>query len=182
MSSVAVGATEPEPGPQPKRRRLLDAGGSIEDDETARRKMRDAFVYKLGVNGTNGNYDGFDPDNIGDIKRLYLHAGTASTMHNLSAMGYFARLGDLPMMRWLYANGADTRDEDVGYWFPMWLAVVNGNVEVCKWLFAHGAAGDIKRRSRVNHPPLLMAAPFLPMPLATSLDQAFDEASVGGSY
>ena len=31
-----------EPGP--KRRRLLDAGGPIEDDETARKKMRDAFL------------------------------------------------------------------------------------------------------------------------------------------
>ena len=34
--------------PDLKRRRLLDAGGPIEDDETARRKMRRA---KLGVPG-----------------------------------------------------------------------------------------------------------------------------------
>ena len=45
-SSVAKnGATEPEP----KRRRLLDAGGPIEDDETARQKMRDAKVYAIEV-------------------------------------------------------------------------------------------------------------------------------------
>ena len=62
-------------------------------------------------------------------------------------MGYFARLGDLPMMRWLYVNGADTRDVDVAVWFPMYNAAACGNLEVCKWLFDHGAAKDIKRRT-----------------------------------
>ena len=41
-----------------KRRRLLDAGGPIEDDETARQKMRDARVYRIGVDGTPGSFDG----------------------------------------------------------------------------------------------------------------------------
>ena len=35
--------------PEPKRRRLLDAGGPIEDDETARQKMRDAKIYDIEV-------------------------------------------------------------------------------------------------------------------------------------
>ncbi len=59
MSSVAaVGATEPGPGPEPdrKRRRLLDAGGPVEDDETARQKMRDAEVYERGVDRTYEEY------------------------------------------------------------------------------------------------------------------------------
>ena len=59
MSSVAVGGTEQEPGPQLKRRRLLDAGGPIEDDETARRKMRDAPVYARG-----GDENGIMMDSI----------------------------------------------------------------------------------------------------------------------
>jgi hypothetical protein len=62
-------------------------------------------------------------------------------------MGYFAREGDLPMMRWLYVNGADTRDVGVGCWFPMYAAADNARTEVGKWLFAHGAAKDIKRRT-----------------------------------
>ena len=40
--------------PDLKRRRLLDAGGPVEDDETARQKMRDAKVYERGVDGTWG--------------------------------------------------------------------------------------------------------------------------------
>jgi hypothetical protein len=64
-------------------------------------------------------------------------------------MGYFARSGDLPMMRWLYVNGADTRDVDVPRYFPMHEAggIPYGNIEMCKWLFAHGAAKDINRRT-----------------------------------
>ena len=61
-------------------------------------------------------------------------------------MGYFAGKGDLRMMRWLYVNGADTRDVDVVNNFPMYRAVFHGHMDICKWLFQHGAAGDIKRR------------------------------------
>ncbi len=148
MSSVAVGTAEPGPGPGPdrKRRRLLDAGGPVEDDETARRKMRDAEVYKRGVRGTRGEYDGFDPENVGDVKYVKNYRRPYdSPIYTIKPMGYFARFGDLPMMRWLYVNGADTRDEDVDYWFPMVLAAAAGHNEACRWLFVHGAAKDIKR-------------------------------------
>ena len=53
-----------------RRRRLLDAGGPVEDDETARQKMRDAKVYERGVDGTWGEYAGFDPDNVAGV--IYL--------------------------------------------------------------------------------------------------------------
>ena len=145
MSSVAVGTTEPEP----KRRRLLDAGGPIEDDETARQKMRDAEVYARGVRGSPGNFAGFDPDNVGDVKSVGIYG---SATNAIKPMCYFARLGDLPMMRWLYVNGADTRDEDVDFYFPMYFTAVLGKIEACKWLFAHGAAKDVKRRARENYP------------------------------
>ena len=56
------------------------------------------------------------------------------------------------MMRWLYVNGADTRDEDVDFCFPMYVAALQGHLDVCKWLFAHGAAKDVKRRICKNHP------------------------------
>ena len=146
-SSVANnGAAEPEP----KRRRLLDAGGPIEDDETARQKMRDAKVYARGVDSTYGDWVGFDPDNVADVKCL----SPKNSSYHIKPVSYFARDGDLPMMRWLYVNGADTRVVDMDYWFPMWWAVANGEMEVCKWLFAHGAANDIKRRTRWNESPL----------------------------
>ena len=151
MSSVAVGTTEPEP----KRRRLLDAGGPIEDDETARRKMRDAEVYARGVNGILFEYAGFDPDNVADVKSVRgAYNADAADEHAIKAMGYFARKGDLPMMRWLYVNGADTRDVEVAINFPMFLAAAQNHLEACKWLFAHGAAKDVRRRIRENHPYL----------------------------
>ena len=146
--------TAEEQEPELKRRRLLrlDAGGPIEDDETARQKMRDAKVIDAERRGAvvrtreddeNYGHDGFDPDNVRDVKEL---GG------DIRPMGYFAYRGDLPMMRWLYINGADTRDLDIPDWnpdfaFPLLNAIDRGQLDACKWLFEHGAAADIKRTS-----------------------------------
>ena len=158
MSSVvAVGTTEPEPGPEPdrkrrrpkrrpKRRRLLDAGGPVEDDETAWQKMEDADVYGYDTDSPLVCV-GFDPFNVGDVKR-------DTENRAITPMGYFAALGDLPMMRWLYVEGADTRDEDLGFCFPMYEAARNGRLEACKWLYDHGAAKDVKRRNPNGRSPL----------------------------
>ena len=132
--------------PDLKRRRLLDAGGPIEDDETARQKMRDAKVYERYGQG----FVGFDPDNVADIKRTYAQKG--DDIYRIKPMGYFAERGDLKMMRWLYVNGADTRDEEVGFYFPMIRAVSFGHTDVCKWLFAHGASDDVQRRTNATLP------------------------------
>ena len=152
QGSAAVGAANGGGGgsgaaePESKRRRLLDAGGPVEDDETARQKMRDAKVYERGVRGTYEEFVGFGPDNVRDVKSVtWYDPGLGDA---ITPMGYFAEKGDLPMMRWLYVNGADTRDEDVVIYFPMWLAAKNGHLDSCKWLFAQGAAKDIKRRAR----------------------------------
>ena len=123
--------------PELKRRRLLDAGGPIEDDETARQKMRDAKVGEPG-----GEIAGFDPDNVVGLKSLVAsHSGG----YEMSPMGHFCWKRDLPMVRWLYVNGADTRDENVGLFFPMYMAVMHGRMEICEWLWDHGAAQDVKR-------------------------------------
>ena len=145
LGAASAGSDAAEPGP--KRRRLLDAGGPIEDDETARQKMRNARVYERGVNGAWGEYVGFDPDNVADVKSHSPYDADMHASHAITAMGYFAWKGDLPMMRWLYVNGADTRDVDVDINFPMFRAAARGHFEVCKWLFDHGAAKDIKRRT-----------------------------------
>ena len=150
MSSIAVGGTEPEP--EPKRRRLLDPGGPIEDDETARQKMRDAEVYERGVDGAWGEYDGFDPDNVADVKSRYPCDENEDDDNSITPMGHFAKKGDLLMMRWLYVNGADTRDVNVAIHFPMYLAAVGGNNEACKWLYEHGAAKDVNRRTSSGNP------------------------------
>ena len=148
LDGTSGGGDEGGKEPDLKRRKLLDAGGPVEDDETARQKMRDAKVYERGVRGTPGEWVGFDPDNVSDIKSYYSSRRLGS---EVKPMGYFAAEGDLPMMRWLYVNGADTRYEDVAKYFPMWLAAFGGHTEACKWLFEHGAANDIIRRLEGGH-------------------------------
>jgi len=113
--------------PPAKRRRLLDAGGPIEDDATARQKMRDAKVY----DAESEERTGFDPDNVMDAKAM-------------KPMTYFSGEGDLPMMRWLYVNGADATDDTSNSWkFPMYVAAAYGHKEAVEWLFLHGAASDV---------------------------------------
>ncbi len=163
VSSVANNGTI-QIEPEPKRRRLLDAGGPIEDDETARKKMSYACVFNHGELHPTG----FDPDNVADIQS-YLPLNTQPTNH-IKPMGYFARLGDLPMMRWLYVNGADTRDMDVAIFFPMYLAAQNGQAAVCRWLFDHGAAKDVKRRTRENR----LDYPNGSSPLTVTFSGCFD--------
>ena len=119
-----------------KRRRLLDAGGPVEDDEKARQKMRDAEVKEEA----GGDIIGFDPDEKFCQKR-YVDSISPAT-----PMGYFAREGDLPMMRWLYVNGADTQKGlDTPLYFPMYSAAILSHYEVVKWLYTHGAAKDATR-------------------------------------
>jgi len=115
-----------------KRQRLLDAGSPIEDGEAARQKMRDAYVLDDG-----SREFGFDPDDVTDVKEDEF--GTP-----LTPMTYFSGDGDLPMMRWLYVNGADvTFDPRLYRNFPMKMAALRGHEEAVKWLFLHGAASDI---------------------------------------
>ena len=140
--------------PELKRRRRLDAGGPIEDDETARQKMRDAQVYERGVDRTYRDWVGFDPDNVADVKSIHPVDADRPGNNAIKPMGHFAEKGDLSMMRWLYVNGADTRDVDVATYFPMYCAALMGRMEACKWLFQHGAAEDIKRKTPARLTPL----------------------------
>ena len=144
------GGTEPDL----KRRRLLEAGGPIEDDETARQKMRDARVYERGVDGAYLEFVGFDPDNVRDVKSCRVSDANVSVYNAINPMCYFAMEGDLPMMQWLYVNGADTQDVLLKHLLLMFEAACHGHLHVCKWLFRHGCAGDIKRRARSGYTPL----------------------------
>jgi hypothetical protein len=70
--------------------------------------MREAKVYQRGVQGTLGQYDGFDPGNVSEVKSRSPFARHG--INETKPMGYFARRSDLRMMRWLYVNGADAQD------------------------------------------------------------------------
>jgi len=95
-----------------------------------------------------GEITGFDPESTTSIKRVF--GRQDDDIFKTRPMGYFAERGDLPMMRWLYVNGADTRDVDVGFYFPMFMAATNEHIEACKWLFEHGAS--LKKRTVTKSP------------------------------
>ena len=146
--------------PDPKRRRLLKVDGVIEDEESARQKMRDAQVGPgpWKGRGKTAKRTGFDPNNV--TKRMLGSPYDDEDYFKITPMGYFAEKGDLPMMRWLYANGANTRDTNVSFWFPMYAATVHGHLDACKWLYEHGAADDITRNAvgnTINRRPLKTA-------------------------
>jgi len=137
--------------PEPKRQRFVyvRVDGPIEDERVAREKMRGAKVGEgpwLGERKV-GEMTGFDPDSVMEVK--HISARYDGEMFKITAMGYFAQNGDLPMMRWLYSRGACTRDVGVSFWFPMYCAAVHGHLDACRWLHDHGAAQDIKRRTRL---------------------------------
>ena len=141
VSSVAGAVAAEAAEPEGKRRRLLDAGGPVEDDETARQKMRDAMV------GENGEITGFDPQKGMEVR------GFNRGNDRISPMGYFAYGGDLPMMRWLYVNGADTQGPDLELMYPMNAAAMGVRAEeTVKWLFFHGAAKDVTRTNTEKRP------------------------------
>ena len=150
MSSVGGAVAAEAAEPEAKRRRLLDAGGPVEDDETARQKMRDAMVGEVG----KGLVTGFDPQNVVEVK------GLRGASFSMTPMGYFSFYGDLPMMRWLFVHGAGVRDLDSEHWFPMYAAVSgkaimsDGLVEkLVKWLYLRGAAKDVTRRNASSWSP-----------------------------
>ena len=146
--------------PDPKRRRLLKVDGDIEDEEIAQQKMRNAEVGPGPWKGPRKTAErtGFDPNNV--TKPMLGSPYDDEDYFKITPMGYFAQKGDLPMMRWLYANGANTRDTNVSFWFPMYAATVHGHLDACKWLYEHGAADDITRNAvadAINQRPLKTA-------------------------
>ena len=130
--------------PAAKRQKTFNADGPVEDDKTAREKLREA---------------GFDPD---DVHTARSDLGAKSDInwtgwHNITPMAHFARAGDLPMCRYLYhARGATTtapkEEHETEPHFialqPMHSAIGWNQIAVVKWLFNHGAKEDVTRYNK----------------------------------
>ena len=101
---------------------LIDFGGPVEDEATARMKLEEA---------------GFDPDDLN--KR----SGRSKLIHNIHPMSHFCLEGDLRMCRYLLSKDASTSTK--GWYFPMMTAAMGGKLDVCKWLYDHGADDDTRR-------------------------------------
>lgn len=144
MSSNALASGGGVAGePQLKKRRTEDtnATGPVEDEATAREKMEEV---------------GFDPDDVTKECRLNQHAKEGTNALVMNPMSYFCRIGDLTMCRYLLSKGASTTaaSGSFDFWFPMYSAAITGQLEICMWLFAHGAEGDIRRANYSDHSPL----------------------------
>lgn len=143
MASIADGA-----GPAAKKQKTCDADGPVEEDETAREKLRDA---------------GFDPEDVHTARSdLVPPLNPLGCWVNITPMTYFTILGDLPMCRYLYhvrgaATMAPTDDQrteireritgarPTSFWFPMQAAVARNKISLAKWLFCNGAKSDVRR-------------------------------------
>ena len=131
MSSATDGA-----GPAAKKQKTYDADGPVEDDKTAREKLRAA---------------GFDPDDVHTARsepeiEKPEYCGSWET---ITPMTHFAFHGDLPMCRYLHhVRGAVTSSTDgITFWVPMYAALSKGHIDLAKWLYLHGAKNDVWRRS-----------------------------------
>ena len=140
-SDESVGGGGGAGEPKLKKRRTDDRehDGPVEDEETARKKMKEA---------------GFDPDDVTKECELSEDARDPigvdddlgyELMHPIT---YFCRIGDLKMFRYLLSKGASTTTTSTnGWWFPMYTAAIGGHLDVCKWLYNHGAEQDVGRRN-----------------------------------
>lgn len=73
-------------------------------------------------------------------------------------MIYFARQGDLPMCRYILCEGGSTTaGNKEGHWFPMYAAVLEGHLDVCKWLYEYSDDDDIRRTNAAGFSLLRVA-------------------------
>ena len=121
-----------------KRQKTYEADGPVEDDKTAREKLREA---------------GFDPDDV-HTARSDLEAPQEMGMwYNITPMTHFAYYGDLPMCRYLYhvrgavtTKAADehrTELDDFVPWYPIFSAAHEYHFDIAKWLYQNGAKSEV---------------------------------------
>ena len=133
----SVSSDDDQPVAKKQKTYMYDADGPIEDDKTAREKLRKV---------------GFDPDDAHSAHSEDVVGRRAWGGENVTPMAYFASIGDLPMCRYLYhVRGATTTavaaehmavplDEEI--FSPLYAAIYYCHPRVAKWLFCHGAKED----------------------------------------
>ena len=139
--------------PTKRARKLTEAdlGGTIEDEETAKQKLSDA---------------GFDLDDP-DVFSSYSWGRRPGRNRSwyVTPIFHFCAAGDLKMVRYLVSKGIptvradassddDDDDDDVDsidtdLRSPMQMALRNGHVHVCEWLFEHGAREEVQNDAYV---------------------------------
>lgn len=115
-----------------------NVGGPIEDTSTAIQKMIDA---------------GFDSDVDINAEQAGLKMKEINFRY-FTPMVYFCHKGDLQMCRYLFVNGASTQTNGRVFLFPMYAAALVCNLDVCKWLYEHGAQEDVQKRNSHGYSPL----------------------------
>ena len=123
--------------PSAKRQKTYEADGPVEDDKTAREKLREA---------------GFDPDDVHTARSGNRTDRWRGAFSNITPMTHFARLGNLPMCRYLYhVRGAVTtkaaqehwtRPDEPVEWYPIFSAAYEYNFDIVKWLYQNGAKSE----------------------------------------
>ena len=125
--------------PSAKKQKTYEADGPVEDDKTARDKLREA---------------GFDPDDVHTARSdLQISSTSPAGWYNITPMTHFAFHGDLPMCRYLHhVRGAvtttaayeyRTRPEEPVAWYPIYVAAYEYKFDTVKWLYQHGAKSEI---------------------------------------
>ena len=141
-----------------------DGGEEMYDEAIARKMLVEARHERGDVNGNA--FVGFSATDV-DKECAVRHKFGSNSM---TAMIYFARRGDLKMCRYLVSRGASTTKrsttydqsrvwDDVGEtWWPMYTAANAGHLDICEFLYAHGAKDDIRKADRDGWTPFIEVA------------------------
>ena len=141
--------------PQSKRQKRGDGveeafGGPMYDEATARKMLKEVVLVSA-ENAEDGEaVIGFDPDDTALDNLYFVDDGNFEGME-VTPMVYFAQMGDIKMCRYLVSRGASTTAaDDRNVFFPLYAAVSEDQLDVCKVLYESGAQNDVRRRNNYD--------------------------------
>ena len=133
---------------------MFNADGPVEDDKTAREKLREA---------------GFDP-NDAHTARSDLENEGIRYWYNITPLTHFAFYGDLPMCRYLHhVHGASTKTATEAHraepskdvpWFPIYAASWNNQFHILNWLCLNGSISETLKGDDFGESPLGLISDF----------------------
>ena len=167
MSGEQRGANAVEP--QSKRQKLggdgeiIAFGGPMYDEATARKILKEAVLVDADWPGYGDGDEpviGFDPDDAA-LDNLYIVKNDFFGGAEITPMIYFAQKGDRKMCRYLISRGASPtktwREED-DFLGPMFVAVYEDNLDICRLLYVNGAQNDVRKAEDDGWTPFHYAA------------------------